>query len=95
MRSFFILIIIELMKYFLGLLEKHIDFHFALALIAIFGTAGSLYLQFDEANVEFEILNGSMSSIIRNQKTIDNRESDVLNQQLDQIENELNSLNLN
>ncbi len=83
------------MKNFFELIEKHIDFHFALALIAILGTAGSLYLQFSEANVEFETLNGSMYSIIRNQKTMDSRESDALSQQLDQIENELNSLNLN
>lgn len=82
------------MKYIGEFLSEYVDFYFALALIAILGTAGSLYLQFGEANVEFETLNGSMYSIIRNQKTMDNRESDVLSQQLNQIENELNSLKL-
>lgn len=82
------------MKYICNLLNEYIDFNFALALIAILGTAGSLYLQFAQASVEFETLNGSMYSIIRSQKTMDNRENDGLNQQLDQIEKELDALKL-
>ncbi len=83
------------MKNIFELIGKHIDFHFVLALIAIFGTAGSLYLQFAQADVEFETLNGSMYSIIRNQKTMDDREDLVFNHQLNQIENELEALILN
>ena len=83
------------MKNILEFVGKHVDFHFVLALVVIFGTAGSLYLQFAQANVEFEILNGSMSSVIRIQKTMADRESTVLNHQLEQIENELNALILN
>lgn len=71
---------------------KYIDFYFALTLVSIFGTAGSLYLQFAQANVEFEILNGSTYSIVRSHKTIDGRENAVLNQQLDQLANELDAL---
>lgn len=83
------------MKNVFELIGKHIDFHFVLALIAIFGTAGSLYLQFAQADVEFETLNGSMYAVVRNQKTIDDREDAVLNRQIDQIENELDMLILN
>lgn len=82
------------MKYIGELTGKHIDFHFALALIAIFGTAGSLYLQFNEANTEFDILNASMYSIVRNQGS-DLRESASLNQELDELEKSLDALILN
>lgn len=82
------------MNNFINLLEKHIDFHFALALIAIFGTAGSLYLQFNEANSEFETLNASAYSIFRSQGA-DSRENISLNQELDELEKSLDALNLN
>ena len=94
MRSPDIFIIIKLMKYFTDLLGKYIDFHFALAIIAIFGTAGSLYLQFNEANVEFDILNGSVYSIVRNQGS-DLKEDATLNHELDELEKSLNALDLN
>lgn len=82
------------MNNFINLLEKHIDFHFTLALIAIFGTVGSLYLQFNEANSEFEILNASAYSIFRSQGS-DLRENLSLNQELDELEKSLDTLNLN
>ncbi len=72
---------------------KYIDFHFALALIAIFATAGSLYLELKEANSEFDILDASMYSVIQSQ-SFDNRESSTLINQLDQLEESLNDLKL-
>ena len=83
------------MKYFSELIKKHVDFHFALALIAIFGTAGSLYLQFNEANIEFDILNASMYSMVQSRKTLDGRESSVLNRELDKLKKSLDALILN
>lgn len=79
------------MKRFLDLLEKHIDFHFALALIAILGTATSLYLQFSEANNEFNTLSASMSSIVRSQG-IDSKENMYLNQELNKLGESLDNL---
>jgi len=73
---------------------KHIDFHFALALIAIFGTAMSLYLQFSEANTEFDILDASVYSVIQSQGS-ELRESMSINQELDELEKSLDELNLN
>lgn len=84
----------ELMNNFINLLEKHIDFHFALALIAILGTTGSLYIQFNEANSEFETLNASAYSIFRSQGS-DLREDLYLSQELDELEKSLDELNLN
>mgnify|MGYP001592542664 CR=1 FL=1 len=82
------------MKHFLELIGKHIDFHFALALIAIFGTAGSLYLQFTDANTEFDTLNASIYSVVKNQGN-DLRESASIKYELDQMEKSLDALNLN
>lgn len=82
------------MKAFIDLLEKHIDFHLALALIAILGTAGSLYLQFNEANAEFDILNASTYSVVRNRDN-DLSENSAINKELDEIEKSLDELNLN
>ena len=79
------------MKYFSELIQKHIDFHFALALIAILGTAGSLYLQFGEANNEFDTLNASMYSVVRSEG-IDFRENASLAHELDKLENSLDDL---
>ncbi len=76
------------------MLEKHIDFHLALALIAILGTAGSLYLQFNEANAEFDILNASTYSVVRNRDN-DLSENSAINKELDEIEKSLDELNLN
>ena len=82
------------MKNFFSMLGDGIDFNFVLAIIAILGTAGFLHLQLSTANTEFETLNASMHSAIRNQ-SVDEREDSVLNDQLNQLEKELNSLNLN
>ncbi len=76
------------------MLEKHIDFHLALALIAIVGTALSLYLQFNEANAEFDILNASTYSVVRNRDN-DLSENSAINKELDEIEKSLDELNLN
>jgi len=81
------------MKHLFNLLEKHIDFNFTLALIAMFGTAASLYLQFSQANVEFDTLNGSMYSVVRNQES-DLNENISLNQELDELEKSLSDINL-
>ena len=89
LRSFFVFIII-----IVRFTMKHIDFHFALALIAIFGTAASLYLQFSTANTEFDTLNASMYSIVKNQGN-DLRESTSINYELDEIEKSLDMLILN
>ncbi len=82
------------MKYLADLLEKHIDFHFSLALIAIFGTAMSLYLQFSAANTEFDTLNASVYSVVKNQGN-NLRENASLNYELDEIEKSLDALHLN
>ena len=82
------------MKHIGELIGKYIDFHFALALIAIFGTAGSLYLQFNETNIEFDILNASMYSVVKNQGN-DLRENVSLNYELDKLEKSLDALILN
>ncbi len=94
LHSFVIFIIIKTMKYLSELIQKHIDFHFALALIAILGTAGSLYLQFNEANTEFDTLNASMYSMVKNQGS-DLRESASLNYELNELEKSLDGLILN
>ena len=82
------------MNKFSDLLEKYIDFHFALALIAILGTTGSLSLLFDEANTEFDSLNASMVSVVQS-RGIDLRENVVIDQELDELEKLLDELNLN
>ncbi|HEY4474591.1 MAG TPA: hypothetical protein VJC06_01565 [Candidatus Paceibacterota bacterium] len=81
------------MKHFFETLEKYIDFHFALALIAIFGTAGSLYLQLDEANSEFDALNASTYSVVRSRSN-DARENSTLNSELDELGKSLDDLKL-
>ena len=81
------------MDYFDKLLQKHIDFHFALALVAIFGTAWSVYLQFGQANIEFDTLSGSMSSFVHNGDA-DSRENAALNQELNNLEQQLKELDL-
>ena len=73
---------------------KYIDFHFALALIAIFGTVASLYLQFSKANTEFDTLNASMYSVVKTQGN-NLRENMSINHELDELEKSLDALNLN
>jgi hypothetical protein len=79
------------MKHFFELLDKNVDFHFSLALIAILGTAASLYLQFNEANNEFNILNASMYSVVRSYG-IDSKENMYLNQELNKLAKSLDDL---
>lgn len=79
------------MKEIFDLIAKHIDFHFSLALIAILGTVGSLYLQFNEADTEFDTLNASIYSVVRN-RGIDFREDVFIDQELDELEKSLDGL---
>lgn len=74
------------MKEIFGLIGKHIDFYFSLALIVILGTAGSLYLQFNEANNEFETLNvnATMYSVMRSRQ-IDWRDDVSISYELDEL----------
>ena len=71
---------------------KELDFYFTLALVAILGVTGSLYLQFSNAGIEFDSLNGSMYSSVRSQDS-DFRESSLIEIELDQLENDLGELN--
>lgn len=82
------------MKHFIELIHKHIDFHFALAVIAIFGTAGFLSLQFNDANTEFDTLNASMYSVVKNQGN-DLRANVSINYELDELEKSLDALIFN
>lgn len=71
---------------------KYIDFHFTLAIVAILATAGSLYLELNKANTEFEILNASTYSIIKNQSR-DSMENASLDLELDELGKSLDGLN--
>lgn len=77
----------------MGLIGK-LDFYFVLALVVILGTAGSLFLQFNYADIEFEALNASMYSIVHYRDT-NSRESALIKIELDQLGNDLEELNLN
>ena len=70
---------------------KYIDFHFVLALVAILGTAGSLYLQFTEANNEFDTLNASMYSAVRSQE-MDLKENAYFDKELNELVKSLDDL---
>jgi len=70
---------------------KHIDFHFSLALVAILATAGSLYLELNKANTEFEILNASTYSIVQDQPR-DSRNDTSMELELDELGKSLDSL---
>ncbi len=72
--------------------HKYIDFHFALALVAILGTAASLSLQFNQANSEFEILAASAFTLVHSQENSGIKENVSLNQTLDQLEKEFSQL---
>ncbi len=87
LRSFLLFTIIREMKQ----IGELIDFHFALALIAIFGVAGSLYLQFGQANLEFDTLNSSIYSVVHGWDS-DTKENVSINYQLDQLEKEFEAL---
>ncbi|OGN01225.1 MAG: hypothetical protein A3I26_02080 [Candidatus Yanofskybacteria bacterium RIFCSPLOWO2_02_FULL_43_10] len=80
------------MKHISEFIDKHVDFNFALAIIAILGTAGSLYLQFSEANTEFDTLNASMHTVIRGQERGVLRENASINNELDELGKSLDML---
>ena len=72
-----------------------VDFYFALAMIAIFGTAASLFLQFEEAGYEYESLSSSMAPLVRKSNNAGNiNETLRLNQELDELEQQLETLDL-
>ena len=75
-------------------LQKFIDFHLALALVAIVGTAGSLYLEFARADIEFEALNASLYSVVRGNDSSEAKEGMLLSEEIDQLEMELDDLSL-
>ena len=70
---------------------KHIDFHFTLALIAVFGIAGFLGIQLNNANAEFDTLNASMYSVVRSQER-DLRENGSFEQELNELGKSLDDL---
>lgn len=71
------------------------DFNFILALVALLASATSLYFQFREAGYEYEILNTSLSPLVRNRSDVGNiNETLLLNQELDDLEQELRALSL-
>jgi len=74
-------------------LSKYIDFHFALAVVAIFGVAGFLSLQFSQANTEFDTLNASMYSVVRSQGS-DLNDDVYIDHQLDQLQKNIEALEL-
>ncbi len=97
LRSFVVFSKMKLMKElenFGKLIQKHIDFHFALALVAIFGTTASLYLQFSQADLDFDTLTSSIYSVVHSRDQ-DLRENISLNYQLDQLEKEFDQLDVN
>ncbi|MEX2033035.1 MAG: hypothetical protein WD889_00545 [Candidatus Colwellbacteria bacterium] len=63
------------------------DFYFILALVAILGSALSLFLQFQEAGYEHESLSSSMAPLLRNHNNATGiNEIMKLNQELDDLE---------
>ncbi len=80
------------MNYFDELIGRHVDFHLALALVAIAGTAVSLYLQFSMASAEFETLNASIYSVVRSQSR-EARDNASLSRELDEVGKSLDGLN--
>lgn len=72
-----------------------LDFYFTLAMIAIFGTTAALFLQFGEADYEYEYLNSSMSPLVRSRNDAGNiNETLRLNQELNELELELEALDM-
>ncbi len=71
------------------------DFHFTLAIIAIFGLAASIFLQIQEAGSEYEYLSSSMAPLVRSgHNSRDINEAIKLNAELDDLEKELQMLDL-
>ncbi|MBI2068832.1 MAG: hypothetical protein HYT67_01875 [Candidatus Yanofskybacteria bacterium] len=71
------------------------DFYFALAMIAIFGSAASLFLQIQEAGSEYEYLSSSMAPLVRSgHGSRDINEVLKLDAELDELEQQLETLDL-
>lgn len=66
-----------------------LDFYFVLAMIVIFGTTASLFLQLQEAGYEYESLNSSLAPLVRSRNANNINEAIRLNQELDELELEL------
>lgn len=72
-----------------------LDFYFTLAIIAIFGTTASLFLQLQEAGSEYEYLSSSMAPLVRSgHNSRDINEAIKLNAELDELEHQLEMLDL-
>lgn len=73
-----------------------LDFYFTLAIIAIFGSAASLFLQIQEAGSEYEYLSSSMAPLVRSgHDSRDINEALNLNAELDDLERQLEMLDMN
>ena len=70
------------------------DFYFALALIAIFGSAASLHLQMNEAGYEYDSLSSSMAPLLRSRGPASINETLRLEQELNDLEHQLDMLDL-
>lgn len=69
------------------------DFHFTLAIIAIFGSAAGLSFQFDDARYEYENLSSSMAPLIRSNNKANNINAALkLQAELDDLEQQLQVL---
>lgn len=72
---------------------KKLDFHFVLAMIAIFGSAASLYFQLQDAGYEYETLTSSMAPVIRDSNNASDINATIqLNQELNDLEVRLEAL---
>lgn len=72
-----------------------LDFYFVLAMVAIFGSAASLFLQLQEAGYEYEHLSSSMAPLVRTRNnSSDINEALKINAELDDLEKELRMLDL-
>ena len=72
-----------------------LDFYFVLAMVAIFGSTASLFLQIQEAGNEYEYLSSSMAPLVRSgHNSRDINEAIKLNAELDELEHQLEMLDL-
>ena len=73
-----------------------LDFYFVLAMVAIFGSTASLFLQIQEAGNEYEYLSSSMAPLVRSgHNSRDINEAIKLNAELDELESQLEMLDMN
>ena len=72
-----------------------LDFYFALALIALFGSAASLTLEFQNAGYEYENLSGSLAPLVRTHNDAsDINEALNIQAELDDLEQQLQIMEL-